>query len=106
MELPSTTSPATTTNTTNAGFAFQFLKTYIPQSILPKYIHSEWSYAQIHGLEGKTICAFDKNKACLYILSSDGTMLVCSYEGGGECERLYSATYLRAASYSGMIGDV
>lgn len=33
----------------------------LPASFVPKYLGSEWSYAQVRGLEGKCICAFDRD---------------------------------------------
>jgi hypothetical protein len=33
----------------------------LPVGLVPKYFGSEWSYAQVRGLEGKCICAFDRD---------------------------------------------
>ena len=33
----------------------------LPVSFVPKYFGSEWSFAQVRGLEGKCICAFDRD---------------------------------------------
>ena len=30
----------------------------LPAGMLPKYFDSEWSVAQVHGLEGRSVCAF------------------------------------------------
>jgi WD40 repeat protein len=40
---------------TKSGLAF--VKSVLP-GIVPRYFASEWSYAQVRGLEGKCICAF------------------------------------------------
>lgn len=44
----------------NKNLGFSFLRGVLPAAIVPKYINSEWSFAQIHGIEGKSICAFHR----------------------------------------------
>jgi hypothetical protein len=87
---------------------------------VPKYLVSEWSYAQVRGLEGKAICAFDRDAAriivsasvgrnshralvivevCVHVIQvicSNGTFLTSSYEHGGECERLTYAKFVKS----------
>jgi uncharacterized membrane protein YgcG len=91
----------------------------LPASIVPKYLVSEWSYAQVRGLEGKAICAFDRDSARIIVrplgntmqlavhvrvimnawvkvICSNGAFLTSSYEHGGECERLTYAKFVKS----------
>lgn len=43
----------------------------LPASIVPKYLVSEWSYAQVRGLEGKAICAFDRDAPRIIVSCCD-----------------------------------
>ena len=85
---------------TNKGFGLQFLRGLVPTSMIPKYINSEWSFAQIRGLETKTICAFDRDFMRLIVLSYDGTYLLCNFEEGGECPRMATAKFIRTTDDS------
>jgi WD40 repeat protein len=80
----------------NKGFGLKFLREIIPNNFIPKYINSVWSYAQIRGLDSKSICAFDRDNMRIIVLTADGTFLVCAFEEGGECQRLSTATFLRS----------
>jgi len=86
-----------------------FLKGIIPPALVPKYLKSEWSFAQVRGIEGKSLCAFDKTSSKIYIISSDGTYTMCAIEegaretgardgggAGGECVRLSTTKFLRS----------
>lgn len=57
--LASPSSTAATTNNTKSGLSF--VRDMLPQGLVPKYFGSEWSFAQVRGLEGKCICAFDRD---------------------------------------------
>lgn len=46
----------------NAVSGLSFMRGLVP-GLVPKYFGSEWSCAQVRGLEGKSICAFDKEKS-------------------------------------------
>jgi hypothetical protein len=74
----------------------------LPGSFVPKYFGSEWSYAQVRGLEGKCICAFDRDSPKIIVVCADGTFMTLSYEEGGECTRL---TYARFVKGEGEIED-
>jgi hypothetical protein len=51
-------------------------------------------YVHIVGIEGKSICAFDKELMRIFVLSADGTYLVCNFEDGDECVRLMKAKFV------------
>jgi len=88
------------TTVTNKGLGLDFLRGVLPTAMIPKYMSSEWSYAQIHGLESKSICAFDRDSKKLFVLSSDGTYLVCSFEEAGECARVSMASFYKPGDSS------
>ena len=44
----------------NATSGLSFMRGLVP-GLVPKYFGSEWSCAQVRGIEGKSICAFDKD---------------------------------------------
>lgn len=54
-----TTSSSSSANNTKSGLSF--VRDMLPQGLVPKYFGSEWSFAQVRGLEGKCICAFDRD---------------------------------------------
>lgn len=73
------------------------VKNFIPglSSLVPKYFESQWSFAQLRGLESKSICAFDRDAPRIIVLCADGSFMRASFDGGGECVRL---------SYSKFVG--
>lgn len=79
----------------NARSGLAFIRDLLPASIVPKYLVSEWSYAQVRGLEGKCICAFDRDSSKIIVICANGTFLTSSYEEGGECERLTYAKFVK-----------
>lgn len=95
-----TMSPATDTLTTSnklmAGKGINFLKGILPGSLVPKYFESEWSFAQVRGIEGRSICAFGKDPSRIVVVSADGTFIVSSFEDGGDCARVSTAKFLRS----------
>jgi hypothetical protein len=56
----------------------------------------------VRGLEGKCICAFDRDSPKIIVVCADGTFMTLSYEEGGECTRL---TYARFVKGEGEIED-
>ena len=78
----------------NATSGLGFLRSVVP-SIMPKYFASEWSFAQVRGLEGPTICAFGHAPNTIVVVGADGTFLQSSFAEGGECERVAYARFLR-----------
>lgn len=110
-----TSSPATasssgaTTTTTNASggdghnknvnSGLNFLKGFLPTGLVPKYFESEWSFAQIRGIEGKSICAFSKDSSKLHVISADGNFIVANVEEG-ECSRYSTTKFLQSIDES------
>lgn len=89
-----TTSSSSSANNTKSGLSF--VRDMLPQGLVPKYFGSEWSFAQVRGLEGKCICAFDRDSPKITVVSADGTFMTLSYEEGGECARLSYAKFVKS----------
>jgi hypothetical protein len=53
---PSTHGGSSSGNKSLGGLSF--LRGVLPPGMIPKYMNSEWSYAQVRGLESRSICAF------------------------------------------------
>ena len=77
------------------GKGINFLKGILPGSLVPKYFESEWSFAQVRGIEGRSICAFSKDSNRVVVVSADGTFIVSSFEDGGDCARVSTAKFLK-----------
>jgi hypothetical protein len=71
-----------TTTTPNKSLSLPLLRQIIPSSLVPKYLNSEWSFAQIRGIEGKSICCFDKKSNIIYVVCSDKSFIACPIEEG------------------------
>ncbi|KAG8470216.1 hypothetical protein KFE25_008637 [Diacronema lutheri] len=89
----------------NTKSSLSFLSGVLPQSLMPKYISSQWSVAQFHTpghpavhSATRTICAFGSERNTLIVISSDGSFFKCSFDPqrGGECRRESFARYLQA----------
>lgn len=91
-----TAAASTTSNKLMAGKGINFLKGILPGSLVPKYFESEWSFAQVRGIEGRSICAFGKDPSRIVVVSADGTFIVSSFEDGGDCARVSTAKFLRS----------
>jgi hypothetical protein len=76
------------------GMGMHFLKGILPSGLVPKYFESEWSFAQIRGIEGKSVCAFSKDSSKLHIICSDGHFIIANVEEG-ECNRVSTIKYLK-----------
>ena len=73
---------------------------------MPRF-QSEWSYAQLRGLEGKekAICAIDATEQYISVLSADGLYTYTHFGSGGEFVRVLvgSASWpQRGATEGGM----
>jgi hypothetical protein len=79
----------------NIRSGLAFMRGMLP-GLVPKYFGSEWSYAQIRGLESRSICAFDPDpeKVTLNIVGGDGFFSVYSFKERGECKRLSSKKFM------------
>ncbi len=94
--------------TSAVGTGLAYLQTLIPESVVPKYFSSEWSYAQVRGIEGRAICAFDSStllgkagglgQELLVVLSSDGVFTkVVIPSNPGDCPRLAVHSFVRSS---------
>jgi hypothetical protein len=72
-----------------------FLKGFLPSGFVPKYFESEWSFAQVRGIESRSVCAFSKDSSKIVVVSADGNFIVASVEEG-ECPRLSTTKYLKS----------
>jgi len=78
----------------NTTSSFALLRRVIPG--VPKYVESEWSFAQVHGLEPQTICAFGQDPGTLIVVGADGSYLMTNYAEGGECGKVSFARFVRS----------
>eukprot|EP00981_Chlorochromonas_danica_P003588 scaffold663_cov169-Ochromonas_danica.AAC.2 len=90
----STASGGATNNKSMGGMGINFLKGILPTGLVPKYFESEWSFAQVRGIEGRSICAFSKDSSKIFIVCADGHFVVANVEEG-ECSRLSTTRYLK-----------
>ena len=82
------------TNTANKSLGIaSVLRGMLPPAIFPKYLTSEWSFAQVRGIEGKSICAFDKTGTKIHVVCSDGTFIVSAVEEGSDGSRLQTTKF-------------
>lgn len=94
-------SESTSSSANNTKSGLSFMKDMLPVGLVPKYFGSEWSYAQVRGLEGKCICAFDRDSPKITVICADGTFMTLSYEEGGECTRLSYAKFVKSEGDEG-----
>lgn len=85
-----------TNNKSMGGMGINFLKGILPVGFVPKYFDSEWSFAQVRGIDGRSICAFGKDPSKIMIVCADGTFIVANFEDGGECPRMCTAKFLKS----------
>ena len=71
----------------------------LPEGLVPKYFASEWSFAQVRGIEGKALCAFAADGR-LAVVSADGSFLLAGFEDGGEAQRLVYTRFAKLATSS------
>jgi len=76
----------------NAKSGFSLLGAVIPGT--SGYFGSEWSYAQVRGVNSASICAFGSMPNTLAIVSADGTFRMVSFEQGGECSPIFTSPYM------------
>eukprot|EP00606_Chrysophyceae_sp_TOSAG23-5_P000447 GSChrysophyteH2.ASY1.ANO1.878.1 assembled CDS len=77
----------------NQQTSFQIL----PDAVVPSYFSSEWSYAQIRGVEGKSICAFEGQTDRICVLTELGVFTKCALpQESGDCPRLAINNFLRS----------
>lgn len=96
QESESSNSNASSSTPNNTKSGLSFMRDMLPAGLVPKYFGSEWSFAQVRGLEGKCICAFDRDSSKITVVCADGTFMTLSYEDGGECKRLSYAKFVKS----------
>ena len=79
----------------NARSNLSFLRRVIP-GLASSYLESEWSFAQVHGLDAPTLCAFGAEPGTVVVVGADGSFLVSKFADGGECERVSFAKFIRS----------
>lgn len=88
--------PNSASNKGIGGAGITFLKNILPTSLVPKYLDSEWSCAQVRGIEGRSICAFSKDSSRIITVCADGTFIISSFEEGGDCPRISTAKFCKS----------
>jgi WD40 repeat protein len=96
---------AASSNKSIGGAGISFLKNILPTSLVPKYLDSEWSCAQVRGIEGRSICAFSKDSSRIIVVCADGTFIVSNFEEGGDCPRISSSKFVRSTDEMAGGGD-
>lgn len=76
----------------------------LPEGLVPKYFASEWSFAQVRGIEGRAICAFASDHR-LAVVSAEGSFLLAGFEEGGEAQRVTHTRFARAGLPRGAGGE-
>jgi len=58
------------------------------KSVLPKYVTSEWSFAQLRTTTARTVVAFGSDENSIVVVSADGLFCRATFdaEKGGECK--------------------
>lgn len=84
-----------TSNKSMTGIGINFLKGFLPTGLVPKYFESEWSFGQVRGIEGRSICAFSKDSSKIHVICADGNFVVAAVEEG-ECTRLSTMRFMKS----------
>jgi len=101
-EHDSLSNPTSTTNKQMGGMGITFLKGILPVSMVPRYFDSEWSFAQVRGIEGKSICAFSSRDATsIVVVCADGNFIVSSFEVPGDCPRITTKRFMNTMYTTG-----
>ena len=88
--------PAPAASPPNARSNLSFLRRVIP-GIASSYLESEWSFAQVRGLDAPTLCAFGAEPNTIVCVGADGSFLVSKFgAAGGECERVSYHKFIRS----------
>lgn len=77
------------------GIGINFLKGILPTKMVPRYFDSEWSFAQVRGIDERSICAFSRDSKKIIVLCADGRFIVSSFEEGGDCPRISTARFVK-----------
>jgi hypothetical protein len=81
------TTDAEKANNTKSMFSFM-------KGILPKYVDSEWSFAQFRIVDNHSICAIKDNK--IIAISQDGNYYLAEIDAktGGDCKKILQRALL------------
>lgn len=93
-DSPSTADNSNASNKSMTGIGINFLKGFLPTGLVPKYFESEWSFGQVRGIEGRSICAFSKDSSKIHVICADGNFVVAAVEEG-ECTRLSTMRFMK-----------
>ena len=80
----------------NTTSGLSFMRNLLPQ-MTPRYFASEWSFAQVRGLEAKTVVAFGAREQTLICVGADGSYMVSNFAKGGEAERVSYKKLVKSA---------
>jgi len=80
----------------NTTSGLSFMRNLLPQ-MTPRYFSSEWSFAQVRGLEAKTVVAFGAREQTLICVGADGSYMVSNFAKGGEAERVSYKKLVKSA---------
>jgi len=80
----------------NTTSGLSFMRNLLPQ-VTPRYFASEWSFAQVRGLEAKTVVAFGAREQTLICVGADGSYMVSNFAKGGEAERVSYKKLVKSA---------
>jgi len=70
------------------GLGMGFLRKMLPEGLVPKYFASEWSFAQVRGIEGRSVCAFVGDTGRLVVVCADGSFVLSDFTDGGDSARV------------------
>mmetsp|Transcript_28607 Transcript_28607/g.37474 ORF Transcript_28607/g.37474 Transcript_28607/m.37474 type:complete len:409 (+) Transcript_28607:116-1342(+) len=76
----------------NRKSGFSLLGKIIPGT--SNYLGSEWSCAQVRGLDVRSLCAFGTQPHTLAIIGADGSFRMVNFENGGESEQISYENFL------------
>ena len=82
---------------TNKKSALGIVNKFLPQNPLGSYFSSEWSYAQVRGIESCSICAFVASEPwTIVVIGMDGSFLRANFREGGEAVRQSYNRFLKS----------
>ena len=79
---------------TNKKSGLGFVNKFLPNGV-GKYFESEWSFAQVRGIEASSICAFGQEPFTIFVIGKDGSFLRANFKMGGEAQRVSYNRFLK-----------
>ena len=84
-------------NNSNKKSALGIVNKFLPQNPLGQYFSSEWSYAQVRGIQAPSICAFVPTEPwTIVVIGKDGSFLRANFQEGGEAVRVSYNRFLKS----------